>query len=239
MGKLYTFREITDINELEEFLKLRYKIYAASINKAVLEENEYQIDIDCYDIHSKHYCLISDEKAAYFRMVLPSESLTNGNILQLKAKFDLQSKNNSPKPVCKAPYPFLSYKEVLQSHKDFFEELLYQNKAIVESSRLIVMPDHRALKATRFLTEAAIALYTFFYREYQTGIVNCPVEYVDFYKEYGFIPIDDGKSYNFNGIQKTSLSFSIDASSIPPKYINQFEAMANEYLLTGKIEREL
>lgn len=242
MGKIYTFKEITDQQELEQFFRLRYAVYSQSANKIFLKENEHRIDIDYYDIHSRHYCLMQgNDKAGYLRVVLPKEELTNENVMRIGEHYSLLEWEAYIQQNETAPFPFLSYNGVPKSHWDYYNDLLTRNEKLAEASRLILHPDFRTIRTSKFLVECAIALYILVCIGQKHAIINCDVEHSLFYEHYGFKTIDGNGGYAVNGLNKISLALAISLSfsSVPRQYHERIESMAKEYRTTGKIIREL
>ena len=58
---IYYFREIQGREEMLSWLKLRYTIYNSTRCAGFLSENELEIDVDSYDLQSKHYGLFVEE----------------------------------------------------------------------------------------------------------------------------------------------------------------------------------
>jgi hypothetical protein len=87
---VYTFREISDKETLKRCFQFRYQIYSESLMKEFLKENNNKIDIDYYDIHSRHYVLLQDDNLiGYIRTVLPKDELTNYEVLEIGKEFRL------------------------------------------------------------------------------------------------------------------------------------------------------
>ena len=68
--KTYKFREIVDEDELEKFMRLRYETYFNSSMRNFLQINDEKIDIDIYDLHSRHFGLFCEEKPIGFIRVV-------------------------------------------------------------------------------------------------------------------------------------------------------------------------
>jgi len=96
MSKKYTFREITEKDELEKFFKMRYSIYSNCRMNGFVKCNEHSIDIDAYDVHSRHYALTCENvNAGYLRVVLPREEMFQDQVLEIGRKYHLlNSKTN-------------------------------------------------------------------------------------------------------------------------------------------------
>ena len=234
--KAYTFREITGKKELEEFFRLRYEVYFNSANKPFLKENIHRIDIDYFDVHAKHYCLMhGDNKVGYFRAVYQKDQYFNEKVIDIGEKYGLLDRKTFLEKNEAAPFPFLSYEGVPESHWNFYNNLLEQDENMAEVSRIIVSPEYRAISTVKHLVECAIVLYAMTFARLKYAIVNCELLHGLFYTHYGFKEIDEAARYTVNGLKKTSLSIT----EIPEKHIGKIGLMAEEFKNTGKIERAL
>lgn len=240
MGKIYTFKEVKDKQELEALFQLRYSIYEASANIALMNENQHCIDVDFYDICSNHFVLKWEEvNVGYIRVVLPKHELINRDVIEIGEKFGLINETEYFHQNKKAPFPFLNYMGTPQSHWDFYYELQNKNEQLIEASRLILHPDFRTIRTSKFLVECAIVLYVLIGNVQSHAIINCKEKDATFYKHYGFMPVANGETYLINGMNRMCLSLSLSLSSVPQKYHEKFEAMAEEYKHSGKIIGEL
>ena len=57
----YYFRELQDQQEMLNWLRLRYTIYNSTRCAGFLKTNEEEIDVDHYDLKSRHYGLFVEE----------------------------------------------------------------------------------------------------------------------------------------------------------------------------------
>lgn len=232
----YTFREITEKEELEQFFKFRYQIYSECCYKGYLKENSFLMDIDVFDTHSKHYALYCENNiAGYFRVVLPREEYSNQEVLEIGNQKNLLGEYDSYLKNGHATYPFLSYKNVPQSRWNFVETLKKRNENIAEASRLILRPEFRTIKTAKFLIECAIVLYVIICLGQKHGVITCSAKHSPIYQRYGFKPIDNNSEYISNGVENICLTLS----SVPVYLNDMFQAMCKEFKQTGRIEREL
>jgi hypothetical protein len=244
MEKSFRFQEITEKDELEVYFRLRYEIYSNSIVKGLIRENKNHIDIDYFDIHSRHYSLMNGNNiAGYFRVVLPKNELTNTKVLEIGQKYQLLDETEYFHKNGRAPFPFLCYEGVPRSYWEYYNELHNKNEQLAESSRLILHPDYRSIRTSKFLVECAMALFILICIGKMHAVVSCRHDHGSFYENSGFIPIANGESFinhEFNTIAFTlPLSQSLSTSSVPKQLHAKIEEMAEEFRSTGKIEREL
>jgi predicted GNAT family N-acyltransferase len=242
MGKTNTFREITDREELEKCFKMRYSIYAESVNKVRLCQNVPGIDINAFDVHSKHYCLLKDDRiVGYLRIVFPRGELVNTHVLEIANSYELPSKITYSRQTIHAPYPFLSYRDVPRSHWNYYTDIRTKGEQLIEASRLILDREHRGLNVSRFLIECALVLYIEHCSHNKRAIVDCFTKHSTFYKSYGFTNIT-GDSYLLHGIPNVTLSlppFSEKSDHIPEAIKTRLMKMAEEFRMKGWLERVL
>jgi predicted GNAT family N-acyltransferase len=232
MSKKYIFREITEKDELEKFFHFRYEVYSGCQCKSVLKSNEQAIDIDYYDVHSKHYALSCENSdAGYFRVVMPREELKQNSIIEIASKNGVFSDYDKYKGNGAAPFPFLSYKEVPQSYWGFYENLIARNETLAECSRLILTPESRTLRTSRFLIECAIAMYLIICFGKKQAVLSCNVKHKSFYEYYGFEAIGKENGFSIYGYDSVAMSLT----SLPAQIKTNIEDMSDEFTTTKKI----
>ena len=236
MSKKYTFREITEKDELEKFFRLRYNVYSDCRCQSLLKKNGHPIDIDFYDVHSRHYALTYENiNAGYFRVVMPKEELTQNSIIEIAEKHNAFNDYEKYLTGGYAPFPFLSYKEVPAGYWDYFNNLQSKNKKLAEASRLVLQPEFRTIRTSRFLIECAIVLYIIICIGRKQAVLSCNVRHKTFYEYYGFKPIGKENGFSVYGYDSVAMSMSF----LPEHFKSKFEEMTAEFKLTGKIQRML
>lgn len=240
MPNLYTFREITNSTELEGFLRMRYEVYHDIENKVFLKKNIHSIDIGCCDEYSRHYGLFCDNYAVgYLRFVLPKNEFVSDCTLQVQNNLSQHISIPKIKQYCSEHFPFLSYPGIPVELNEYYTSQKSLHRRIIEASRFIVHPKYRMLKISRFIVECGITLYALVYDKYDVLIVNCLIHHASFYKSYGLIPIVRSDGYNVYGVQLICLSLQLNEESIPLKFKDLFQSMAEEFSKTNQITRTL
>jgi hypothetical protein len=236
MGNIFTFREITGKDELEKFFRLRYDIYSNCRLRAVLKAKKNPIDIDYFDVHSKHYALtVGNKDAGYFRVVMPKDELIQGSVIEIAKKNKAFNDYDSYLSGEAAPYPFLSYKEVPAGYWDYFKNLQHKNKKLAEASRLILQPEFRTIRTSRFLIECAIVLYLIICFGKMQAVLSCNIKHKSFYEYYGFKAIGAENGFSSYGYDSVAMSLSV----LPDQHHLKLEEMKNEFNSTGKIAMEI
>lgn len=239
----YTFREITDAEELEEAFRLRYEVYANSRLNPFLKHNSLSVDIDEFDFHSKHFGIYTEmnELVAYLRVVLDKSEHTNMAVTAIASKLYLQLESLVKKNFDEnytSDYPFLSYPEIPDSVKSHYLELKAKQEGFAEASRLIIKEEFRGPRLSCFLIESAMMLFTMICNEKKHAIVCCDKHHSFFYERFGFRPFGDGQIYEACGTQKVSVFLTLnDAKN--NHIIEKFSGLVAEYSITGKITKTL
>lgn len=242
---MLTFREIVDRHELEKFMRLRYQSYANSSMHSFLQVNEYMIDIDVYDLHSKHYGLFYDYKPVGFvRIIVPKDEVYNDEVYSIGEKYGFFTPNrHGHSAFLKSDYPelpFISYLEVPNSVKMFYSQLKQKKSRLVEGSRLFLVDDKKGLVKAKFLIECTIVLCVLVYEGKNYAMINCDEGHKKFYGKYGFETINENERYYLNGrIENPSclLSLSLSLSAIPTTFHKKLKLMAAEFKETNQISR--
>ncbi|MBC8047946.1 MAG: GNAT family N-acetyltransferase [Fimbriimonadaceae bacterium] len=227
MKNTYVFKEIKHSGELKRFLHLRYETYLRSANSHFIKTNEHHLDMNIFDVYSKHYALMcGDDCVGYMRVIFPKDDYQNKEILIMGQRHGLINDEDDEH----APYPFLSYEGVPKSHWDFYNESLRLKQKVIEGSRLIVLPEYRSIRIVKFLFECSVALHKPESNSFNC-IVNCCPNHCRFYQHYGFNLIGN-ETYFVNNIPKASLSLPKTPQFLNPK----FDEMATEFNETQKIK---
>ncbi len=239
MNDNLTFKEITQREELEACFRFRYEIFSKSDNNLFLKENGNHIDLDSFDVHSKHYALTSgNSMAGYLRIVFPKKELFNYEVLDIGEQYELLSRQECFRQDDSAPFPFLSYQSVPASHLSYFNNLTVKGEQVVEVSRLTIHPAYRSIRTSKFMMDCAIALYKVYGVRRKHVIISCYKHHAKFYQGYGYQLIDD--VYVLHGIPNVTLTLplvrSIDDSAIPECFHDKMRMMAEAFQLNGSIE---
>jgi len=245
MNKTLTFREITEPDELEKVFRFRYEEYSNSKCNVFLKQNYHKVDIDIYDLHSKHYGLFAfnNQLVGCLRVVLDRNGLYNQNVFEIGKKYDVFNDSFYSKEVFKsinaADFPFLSYSNLPESMKSHYCLIKRNNENVAEASRLIIGKDFRGLRVSIFLVECAMMLFTLICLGQRHAVLDCCREHRSFYERFGFRPFDDGQGYKIFERFSDILYLHSSAFSIPIHLKLKFEQMAIEFSQTNKISRAI
>ena len=84
----FVFREAANTNELLDPFRLRYRVYRNSRLARFVPENKYGIDLNCYDVRSRHFgllavCANTEQSIGYCRVVEDQEVSGRIDVLEL------------------------------------------------------------------------------------------------------------------------------------------------------------
>jgi len=244
MKKTLTFREITEPSELENAFRFRYEEYAKTRMSRYLSENTARIDMDVFDLHSRHYGLYySNELVGYLRVVLDREEYFGSSAYETGLRYNIfnESSHNKEdlKKIDETDFPFLSYHYTPENVKSRFDALKCDGEQFAEASRLIIREDLRGLKTSAFLIECAMMLFMLICGNRKTAILHCCKDHSLFYKHYGFRSFHEGQEITDGGIKKEVMYLSMSSGLLPANLKVRFEQMSVEFTHTGKINRTI
>lgn len=245
MKKTLTFREITETEELEKAFRFRYVEYSKTKNRNYLKENSDKIDLDVFDLHSRHFGLFAmkNDLVGYLRVVHDKNEFYNSKVFEVGKILEIFSDSLHSKECLKrikmSDFPFLSYPNLPKDIYSHYCSLKEQNESFAEASRLILREDYRGLRTSCFLIECAMALFVLICNEQKHAVLHCCKDHRSFYEHYGFQPFDGGTGYNEFGMVKHVMYLKLSSWSAPVQIRDKFQEMANEYSKTGKITRTI
>ncbi|MEP3570689.1 MAG: hypothetical protein ABJN28_11265, partial [Flavobacteriaceae bacterium] len=158
--KKFTFRELHDEEELIKFMELRYNKYLNSPMKNFLNLNPHKIDIDIYDLQSRHFGLYcEDEPGGFLRVIYPKTEVYQEAVFNIGCRYNVFCANkHSLKNIENLEYPefpFISYPEVPGPIRQFYDVYNAKNEKMVEVSRLVLFENAQGFGKAKFLTECA------------------------------------------------------------------------------------
>jgi hypothetical protein len=248
MGNIFTFREISEKDELEKFFQLRFQVCSDSQLAPFLSKNDHQVDIDIYDLHARLFGLFCDNNlVGGIRLVLDKKELYIPEVYEIGHKYgifgaDVDSKEKLEKTDY-PEFPFLSYQRVPKQMISFYQKNK-NNKKICAASRCVITNSHRGLKTIQFLTESIITVGNLYCgKKTGLGFADVNLSHSKFYCRYGFAPIENEPVYFVHEVPAVtltiSLSTSLTSSSIPQHLHSKLEEMIHEYSSTNRISRTL
>ncbi len=238
---MYTFKEVNTKTELKKLFKMRYADYSQSQLKKFIHENPKEIDIDYFDLQSKHFGIYCDgAPIGFIRVVNNKNDYFNENSFEIGQEFGFfnQKACDSSQP----EFPFVSYDRVPESVTHFYENTAQHNLPIIEAGRFHITKNHRGIRIAKFAIESSIVLYLFIHNRAKFAVINCDERKAGFYRKYGFKIVNNSDRIYMlgNRIKKGCLlNLKLSPSKVPETLLPKFEEMATEYQETNQIRRSL
>jgi len=245
MNQLFLFRELQGEEELELFFNKRYEGYHNSNKRGILKKG-IDLDIDAYDIHSRHYGIFHGNKpAGYIRIILGKSSCYNEQVYRIGLRNNLFSESiHHQQNVCSAKYPEFYFIELFNNQlhtknglNDYFNNL----SQIVEPSRIVLFDGYKGLNMARFITECALVLYNELCIPLnKNAIISCFQNHAKFYEIYGFKVIQNQLLNPFISDKHDALLIlnhaeSIATSSIPQNLQPKILGMIDQWGSKGHV----
>lgn len=183
----FIVREIKDVHEFEELFHLRYRVYRDSRLASFCPTTESEVDINAYDLTSRHLGLFVRERGierlvGCCRGVTGELSPYRKAIEDVATEFGINCKS-LPGPVHR--YSCLEHLPDCDRLSRYYAELQRHGHRILEASRLCIDEDARSLAVSRFFLECVFS-YFVLHLGYDTGICYVAASQQRFYESYGF-----------------------------------------------------
>lgn len=248
----FQFREITDQGELEQFMKLRYRTYLNNEMRNFLSINDHHIDIDLYDLHSKHFGLFCGiQPAGYFRIVLHKNETYNAQVFSIGRNYQIFNTDCHSKAQLQKfgypDFPFVSYYKIPEPVKYFYYSFSEEMKQkTTEAGKLMLFNGFLGYKKVRMIIECAAALFKSLFNDYHRSSLNCFARHEKFYQLYDFKTIYRGDEYKITPLEKQYsarvsclMILSIKSQSLPEDLQRDVTNMADEFRNYQQINRKL
>lgn len=228
----FVFRESSTEAELMTLLKLRYRVYCATDLKAFIHENEQQLDVDAYDMQSRHFGLFKNDTipVGCLRMVEDHVNSKSGNLQS--CLHDLLRASQMVSQADLPPLPLLAYFPEAEALGQLYEHLTGQREKIVEVSRLCIDP---AWRSPFLIKNFGLAILTagYFSHHVDHVLITCSPLHKPFYQRLGITQLPGTSEHLIKGVRRCCLYGA--KSTIPGKLFHCINTMKNEYLKTDAI----
>lgn len=246
MNHPFLFRELHGEQELELFLRKRYEAYFNSPQRPLLEKED-GIDIDIYDLQSRHYGVFSGkEPVGYIRIILDKDYWYCENAFNIglrhhrfqKTQHGRENFSHSPHPSFYFDALYPNQTRPLNGHASYFQD----PSQLVEPSRIVLFEEYKSLGLARFITECALVLYyELCVNHRKHAVITCAQSHSRFYRAYGFEslfndlvnPIVPGKN---EALLILKWANHIKTSAIPSKVQPRILNMIERWEKSGNIE---
>ncbi len=202
--------EVSDIRTLRRCFNLRYLEYSNINLGNFIDKNPLHLDIDNYDLYSRHWILTNDKRdiLGYGRIVTGERTHFAEEIINLAEEARLQYFN-----------PYFQFSNYTCAYENIPVELkasikdIESTQKIAETSRLVILDKSNALRYAIFLVESAIGNALI---HNDIIISSCLKAQVKLYERYGYDYLPGGENYNVKGTPFASLYLTKDM--ILPKH---------------------
>lgn len=231
----FVYREAANANELEILLRLRYHAFRDSQLKGFVAENETGLDLDCYDLRSRHFGLFHHAEnhtvaVGYHRVVSDEYGPHWQNIMTLASQSSQQYERVCQTPV--KPLPLMTYHPQAKILEDYYNQLKSEGRKICEGSRLTLSEPFRSIELVRHIIGSAVTIF-FDICRYDLGLVALSPSHRRFYTPFGFTDVDQINVFKIFGVSLTCLK--ITANAIPKTLKNSIHQMGEAFEETGMI----
>ncbi len=233
----FTFRAVRSHDEQVEVLRLRYRIYRGCHLHEVIPENAAQIDIDSWDLHSRHYGLFRNDGQGQTligtsRVVEDTTQVISPLMLGVLGEYP--EFRQSALRDARYPLPsFLWAPEPAHLWK-LLNEWRAANENCVEASRIAIDKSCRGLVYICHIFESIVAIH-FFGLGATRALGIAKLTFKAFYGRYGFTPIAGLERFPYLHCGKSGTCLAGSPSTVPADVRSHLARLAANYLSLGEI----
>lgn len=225
------FREAKGKEELTALLKLRYQVYRSSPLKGFCPKNEHGIDMDSYDLYSRHFGLFlresgKDNPIGYLRLIEKNLTSFAPTILSiaLEQSTDFGTKLFEEKSLHK--FPSANYfSEVLS----LSQKKLYKG---IEVGRFAIVKEFQSKKLASEIVLKSIAALCLCYFKHDYAVIMVAPKHAPLYQFLGFELLSNYE-VKIHGLPFVSLK--IVPHNFPNEVFSYFKSIADKYKEKGEI----
>ncbi len=226
----YTYREAQNTTELEALLKLRYKVYRNSALSNFCPENNAQLDLNPFDLNSRHFGLFENEEGVekpvgYMRVVQQERSPSANQVLEIAKKACSKLADCLQQPITK-PFPLMTYFRGSEKVDSVLTQLNEHGLKMCEASRFVFAEEVRSLQLAKFVTESSIAIYRAL--GFYSSIITCSITHSRFYNQYGFSQLK-GTGLHIGDSQPPLLLLLLLSHDVPALVENRIDQMSSVF----------
>ena len=234
-NECFVYREIFTADELKQMFMLRYELFRESRTKVLVNENSHNIDIDCYDLRSRHFGLFYfknnvEHPIGYNRIVHDGYGPAWYTILQLAENFPEIYSQVHADPLAQLPVMALYPEPAILF--DLYRKYKAEGKCLVEGSRLSIVKSYAKIKLVEFIASCGTAI-TFYVNEIDMALLNVFWIHQRIYRPFGFHQLDKSSIYETHGLK--SVCLAITEGSIPENQKSRIISMAKAFQQSGCI----
>lgn len=235
----FVFREVASLDELAQASSLRFETYSrlSSLAKLLHSDAGIRLDLDAYDLVSRHFVLLErrgpgrERVVGVVRIVDNREAPTASLVRDLAARSPSLAARVAERRT--APLPLLSFLEQASQLVPTFERWAAAGERIAEPGRLAIHPRARSTAArnrvrlSSFMIAGAQAV-GWHQMQLDRVLMDCNVTLSPIYRPFGFhaVPGDEPRFQPRLGITMEALQATPD--SLPLAHRPLVEALARQ-----------
>ncbi len=221
------FRPAKSEAELEELLRLRYRVYDDSVLRGFISQTELGIDVDAFDLRSHHVGLFrGDQPIGYARLITLARG-PQGNWVD--AILRRTRHDHSARPGMSLPV--LAYAKSARETKIWIERRAKAGFRIAEAGRLSLRNEERSMRLMGFMGHALVGYWVA--SGFDIAIMGCRLAHSRYWESLGFRGGPATQEAQFNGVSGRVLT--LERSDIAPKVQQVVIALTRELEQSGQV----
>ena len=231
----FIFREVRTVEESLKVLKLRHRVLRTCRLRNLCSESEFGIDIDSFDLHARHFALLerNGEVVGCQRGVYPHGEIESPLARELLTKMpelqELVSTDARPFPC----FAYLSTSEA-EAIGRLSNRIGESGGQLGESARFLIDPHVSTIQIATFMAKAIVAAYIVTDPR-KHGITLVVKSHKRFYQRLGFQAVAETNDKFSDAVGSPGCVLHIHHSLIPEALRPELEAMAEEFVSTGRL----
>lgn len=215
---------------------LRYSVYRASRVRKFCPVNEVGIDMDCYDLSSRHFGLYEhtgsiSRPVGYIRLVTETEGTFRNELFELSKTIpSIYEKVNR---IPTEPFPLMAYFPDAALIKKHHMAVKSQGETLVEASRLSLDPSVRGRHISTYFVASVFA--SSLAHDYGRSVMTCHVDHESFYRQFGFSRLEGTQDRSMSHLDYHAVCLSCSIVGIPSPMKEKVQSMADMYSRFGRI----
>ena len=232
-GTYYEFRAPKCTEELEQLIRLRYRVYKESRLAHFTCDSDTGLDIDVFDLNSRHFGLFMVEShrvvpIGYHRIVEDRPGPQISEVQEIARQAGIHLPANSPD----TPFPIMTYCPTAAAVKALYFESKSEGRASSEATKFALSKEHHSLALAKHMIESEVAIHML-HRKTDYAITCCTPVHSRFYSRYGFQQFPGTEDFVHEGVPGRCLLASI--GSIPDGVLGRLRSMVEVYVKCGCI----
>ncbi|HQU72032.1 MAG TPA: hypothetical protein PKV71_17030 [Calditrichia bacterium] len=231
----FYFSEVQSAGQLRQLFKLRYRTYQSSRLRGFLEENKHEMDLDGYDLRSRHFGLFEAGEGAadpvgHLRVIQDHDGPNRERVLRVAREtgFDPAMLEQAPSE----PFPLILFHKDDRVLQHLYRGCRERGASLVEASRLCIAAPVASPELMAFVMHSAMAIYLLVLGcDY--AMMACSPNHTPFYRIAGWRKFPNVPPFDIHGVRL--IPMMITRTQIAAPLAPTVELMAQAYRETGRI----